>query len=522
MSSILQMSSAPWLYSLTQGNPQLLTLAIHMLQSGGDLEGLIQQMATTVSVEQYILHEIDGNITQDERKVMKALSVLDGYPASKRCIESVAQNHKLTSLLNSLVVRNLVTTTGSNGSTLYSQHSMVQQFYYQSLHDAEQDKLHRRAGDYYKETETEADLLKAANQYVGHAQGAMQVLDTLIAEEKVDLSKPDLRLPINLSKANIHRARGTFAEAQVLLEELALEEYPDQEQAQIAYELGLIYSRQSRYREALTTFQKVLDTPDAFVDHMGLARLHDSIGWAYRGTGDFELARTHFELGHQESILANDLYTICDTDLGLGLLDWQDGKLDKAEQRFTTSRDRLKQSGFVWAEGSALNNLALVYCEKEEYEQAIEYFGEAAELYELVGKIDGLIIVHVNQGELHYNARRYEESFTHFTQVTTLACQTQNDLYISRGCYGVSKCMVAQGKLEEAETHILEAQKIAEENDYSSVLGLYYRIHGELCLQKGQNEEAARYFSKSVPLLEIEHDIQEIELAEQGLQKALD
>lgn len=530
------------LYSLTQGNPQLLTLAIHMLQSGGGLAGLIEQIASTVSVEQYILHEIDSHISQDERSVMQAISALGDYPASKTCIESVAQKYNLTGLLNSLVVRNLVTTTGSNGSTLYSQHSMVQQFYYQSLGTAERDALHRRAGQYFRSSE--ADLLKAANHYAkanevdetvalltgenglglirsGQSQAVMQLLDTLALEERIDLSVPELRLPINLIKATVHRTRGTFTEAQTLLEELAKEKCSDQDQAQIAYELGLIYSRQSQYLKALSAFQKVLDTPDAFVDHTGLARLHDSLGWAYRGIDEIDRARTHFEIGHQESIAADDLYTTCDTNLGLGLLDWQLGRLDEAEQRFTTSQALLEESGFVWAEANAFNNLALIYCEKEEFEQAIDYFDKAAELFERVGKIDGLIIVHNNLGELHFIIEAYGEAAQNFTQATTLARQTQNDLQICISCCGIATCMVAQGNLHDAETHILEAKKIAYKHEYLPRLGICYRVYGELCLQKGQREEAASYFSKSIPLLEIEQDAQEIELATQGLDRAL-
>ena len=151
------------LHTNTGGNAQFLTLAIDALKWAMDPDQLIGRLAEADDIERYLLNEVDGRLTRDERAVMSAVAVLLGYPGTRDVIEVVLNAGSVMRTLRDLSDRHLLIATEGEAGREYIQHSMVQAFYYETLGRRQRREMHRRAGEYYDLEQP--DVFQAALHY---------------------------------------------------------------------------------------------------------------------------------------------------------------------------------------------------------------------------------------------------------------------------------------------------------------------------------------------------------------------
>jgi tetratricopeptide (TPR) repeat protein len=77
------------LISATQGNAQLIILAINALRRSQNPALLAVNLLNVDNIERFLLDEVDQGLTEDERAVMNALSALLGYPSSREAVAAV-------------------------------------------------------------------------------------------------------------------------------------------------------------------------------------------------------------------------------------------------------------------------------------------------------------------------------------------------------------------------------------------------------------------------------------------------
>jgi tetratricopeptide (TPR) repeat protein len=173
------------LFTYTGGNTQLLSLAIDILRDTSGAAALLDRLIDADNIERYLLDEVDGRLTRDERQVMGAVAVLGGYPAGRNALEAVLDGRSTRRLLRDLADRSLLTVSRVDEERLYSQHAIVRDFYYSSLGRAQRREMHLRAGQFYRGEGL--DILLAARHYALGGSFA----------EAVDLATTDVRALIN-------------------------------------------------------------------------------------------------------------------------------------------------------------------------------------------------------------------------------------------------------------------------------------------------------------------------------------
>ena len=84
------------LQQLTQGNPVFLTLASELLRSAKDREMAIADLAGSTDLQHYLLQEVDTDLRENQRAVLRAASVLLGYPWDRDVLEAILNECQTT------------------------------------------------------------------------------------------------------------------------------------------------------------------------------------------------------------------------------------------------------------------------------------------------------------------------------------------------------------------------------------------------------------------------------------------
>lgn len=151
------------LHHTTGGNPELLTLAIDLLQGTPNAADLIQNLVIKNDIEDFLMDQIEKNLSRKERAVMGAIAVLQGYPGSQATISAILDGRRVRRTLRDLSDRFLLTVTRTANRRLYSQHAIVEAFFYKGLNKKKRRRIHRRAGEHYQNIES--DHLLAARHF---------------------------------------------------------------------------------------------------------------------------------------------------------------------------------------------------------------------------------------------------------------------------------------------------------------------------------------------------------------------
>jgi CHAT domain-containing protein/tetratricopeptide (TPR) repeat protein len=237
-------------------------------------------------------------------------------------------------------------------------------------------------------------------------------------------------------------------------------------QANATRSLGATFAWQGKYREALQEDTEALSLLDALPDSEGkkkerMATLNN-IGNVYNLQRQFPLAEDYY---HQALALAHELgdrAVIAKVSNNLGDLDLSENKIEAAESAGNESlkiADDLKLSR---TKAQALILLGLVAENRHQYDQALDRYREAYDLYKADEIKEGMIRA------LHQQAEVLFES----------------------------------AKLDEAKAAFQQAAALAEEIDIPDLLWPCYCNEAEIAVQKHDDRTAQLFFEQAIATIE--------------------
>ena len=302
------------LHARTDGNAQLLTLAIDALQHAEDPADLIARLLETEDIERYLMTEVDEGLTEDERAVMGAVAVLLGYPGTRDAIEAVLDKGGVRRALIDLSSRYLLIVSESEAGREYGQHAIVQAFYYDLLGRRERRAMHRRAGEYY-ETE-ELDILKAA-RHLGRA-GEYERAARLLTEHSGQLinagrARPMLEQLLKFERGQLDleswlsvceaesdafallgeydRATESLGSILSMVDSQGLPAADRRRMAEINRKIGKICEQRGEHGRALEYYEAgISDLGDEYAQTVEMARIYKDIGHIYNRRGEYDAA----------------------------------------------------------------------------------------------------------------------------------------------------------------------------------------------------------------------------------------
>lgn len=259
----VEASLASQLIAHTQGNPQLLLLAAQVMQRSPHPQHILTRLGTAPSILDYIVRELDSQLSQDERDMMRGAAVLLGHAGTRWAIEEITQSTDSLPILLQLTNRHLLDVMDGKFDWEYHQHGILQTIYYYGLlAPSQRQEMHLRAAAYYRLHEV--DDYKASLHFynAGDHLHAAQILTG------------DIWSIINL---------GYREPVLILLDWLAAKKLPSPEWERVRIAQGIVNSYLRRTDAAQRAFEEAITSLEGMSE---LADAGELIGYACWGMAD--------------------------------------------------------------------------------------------------------------------------------------------------------------------------------------------------------------------------------------------
>jgi serine/threonine protein kinase/tetratricopeptide (TPR) repeat protein len=491
---LLEPELAERLWTRTEGNPQLLTLAIQALKYAADPTQLIDRLISAreaADLDRYLRLTIFDELSEDEREVMAAIALEGGVPTTSAAVSAILGRKVWRSTLSGLRDRHLVIADDIEGRT-FRQHAIVQEFYRDQLEEDERYAMHRQASGYYDEHGD--DPLRAA----WHAASAGD------SERTVVLLEPNRSKLLN---------RGQAGAALHILQGVSLEQLPAALQCDALLARGVfgLLVRDDSARDAYEQLLRLLtNLPDVPEKHLYIAE-------AYQGLGELleyeepEEALKVIKLGLEQITSASPTYARLLVGRGTALMSV--GMFQESEDALREALTYLDDPRDEWR-GRALVGLSRLAGEGGNYAEAGRLAREALILHQQNGNLNGALGARQNLAltmdilgnNWNESAITYEQGLNEAIQLGSVERQTE--IMLNLGILRTN-----QGQDAEAERLLTDSRDLARRHNMSVSLVHVQSSLSDLLLRGTRWSEAEQPLVEAQALatqLSIEHQIPEI------------
>jgi len=480
------------LHERTEGNPQLLRMAIAALRGGRDparlIEGLEGKAQVEGAIEEYLWEQVDEQLSEPQRGVMYAVAVLLGAAGSRPAIEAVLadrgwERRVLWRATQDLAGQHLLSVTEAEGGRLFGAHALVREFYYRVLDDAERRAMHVHAGEFY--ASTEPDALTAARHFArGGAHERAAALATedvwdaaesgrgyellmLLRAFRADQVSPLAWAKVKTGLAMIAEARGENAEAEASFGEAlgqirALPSSDAVGEMELDAMLGLTNVLQHRSPAEAARYLGGFE--DRFARGGGAwpAKYHVRMAQLRTLTGEIEDAREAVDRGLAIADVGASLVRI-DGLTAKGVILETQGDLEQA-LHVTTDALIMARKAQDWVRVLNLElNLAVVEEKSDRLDDAERRYLEAWKLAERLGIVEDQVLIRNNLGSLYTTRGQYEAAAAQLDEALAMARRYGLREWLVTVLSSVGDLAIHTGDMPAARRALEEAKGLAEE-----------------------------------------------------------
>lgn len=502
----------------TAGNARLLIYAGQALKRIPEQATLIETLAATAEVQDFVLNLVDSTLNDDERAVMVSVAALLGWPGSADAIEKVSGQLKDRRVLAYLTARYLLQPWVIAQSTTYDLHDILRTFYYDLLGIEARLAMHRRAADYY--TRNEKDSFKAAlhachaqefdqaaaligkdlryHLHRGRAVALRRLLEQIIGGEPAQTWLPPLYLALGQVYTflqMVQLARDSLTQALDLLQAQPATLERARRKAQVCRELGFLL-REGAPSEALYWLRQgveALGEADAAV----AADLQLQLGVVQRRLGQNGAALAALERAQQLAPPGVNRLRLL-TLLQLGNQAYYQHDLPQSQtylQQALTQADKL---GDPFNALAVRTNLAALHQTAGEWDKAAEFYAAAAKLAQALGNRQELAKLSLNWGVLQLHTGETEQALAKLQQALTLARQGETYFVVIAALGYLAAVHLQQGALAPALSSLTEAETLATERKIALQLPFIYTQQAQALLAKGDLGAALAYAERAL------------------------
>lgn len=520
------------LYAHTEGNPELLTLAAESLISGRDPVALIGDLLQSDNVLRFLTTETDKGLTEDQRAVMSAVAVLLGHPGSREAIEHLQPVSNLRRILSFLTARYLLITTLEPKDKKYSEHSLVQEYYYDLLSRRERIELHRAAGEFYEVVER--DFLRAARHFEragepdralrlaaenvwqiinrGEVKSLRELLDRLSSARLASQDRIELHLALGHACTVLGDSETARSSYEAVLAEAALplaSPHALRLRAEAHRGIGALLKDDAPV-EALTWLRRGLEelaqAADANDVRQQRAGLNAELGFALINTGAFGEAIDALQQGL--TLLppgAHPLRAAC--LINLGIAHAEQGDSPAAQAYYQEALTMAEELGDRWRVTSARHNTGVELEINGDWEAAVGEYQAALATADQLGSARHQATVISSLGILRMKRGEYAESEAHLTRGLAVAEAASLRAYQVGALASRADLYLRQERMDEAGALLAQAREMAEEIEGRDQLPEIFRLIALLQVTEGDARQALLTIERSLALAR-EMDIQ--------------
>jgi serine/threonine protein kinase/ATP/maltotriose-dependent transcriptional regulator MalT len=549
------------LYAQTEGNAQLLTLAIEALKQSPQPQRLIAQLAETGDVERYLMSEVDASLNDSEMRIMGAVAVLLGYPGSRDAIEAVLGSGNVRRFLVDLGRRHLLTVRLGKKDKTYDQHALVRAFYYDLLGRQERREMHRRAGDYY--SANEPDVLRAALHYERAGeyeqaallvtqdvrtfinQGQARTLRALLQRFDAQRLDASLWIQLNLVKGQICNLQGECLQARDSYKEVIAQlttlpisadvrqlkarafrgvaeslehEAPQEalewlngalaelsgadgeEEAAIYAKLGSVQIALGEYSTAEGSLERALGLLSEEVSPFR-SRALANLATVYGTCGDIQQATVYTQQALRVSQQLDDYFQMLVLRSNLALIKEIGGDWAGATAEYRQALALAEKLGSVTEQVRIESNLGLLYTKQGDSQPALARLSHALELARKHNLKEHLVHTLSNLAYLNLRRRRAEAAKPLLAEAERLSLELGAKYQLPEIYRGWAGVQLAKGQPGAALMNAERSVTLARELGLAFDEGMGLRVLGQALLANNQPEPALEALETSLSLI---------------------
>lgn len=195
--------------------------------------------------------------------------------------------------------------------------------------------------------------------------------------------------------------------------------------------LGIIYRRTKRYRDAITTYRKAIKILDADSNDRRLINLYINLANAYNSIKTYDSARFYFDKVLYLSEIYQDKYNSYYAYNGLGILSYETGAKEEARKYFlpvaqdvTIEDDNLKITAFGY--------LGAIYADRKQFDIAEKYYAEAFKFNDEERFPDQAKGFYGQLAQFYEQKQDYNQALFYFKKYNKLSDELLNNEVIDR------------------------------------------------------------------------------------------
>lgn len=493
------------LYARTEGNVELLVLAVQALQGAEEPATLINRLAKADNVEHYLLVEVDEGLSEEDRQVMTGVAALLGLPATRDAIEQTLERGSLKRTLTYLANRYLLATQQGAHDKEFLQHAVLRDFYYDLLSKRERTVLHRRAAEYY--STVERDSLRAAQQFLragraedaavhatedvygALARGQVAWLQLCLAELEGAQLPPALAAQVKIAAVELHQykrdpdaALAAGAAALSLLEMLGDDPKARHATAHVCWVLARV-TAPTDPAQAAAYVQRGLDVAPEGDDHLRAMLLIQQ--GAVHGMRR-ELVAAEDVLQQALGLLRpDDKVQQFDARLNLGVLRSMQGDLAGGTEHFTAALGLANQMGDPFRQLKARSNLSVNKVQMGDWDGALVDMRYAYDIAQRLGDVRHHAVVALNLGDLLRKRGSYDEAAEVLATALRQAETARFPLAVANTRLNLAHLALALQQYDSAAEHLDAVQQVVEQHNLGDRLPELLFVRAELLLAQG-------------------------------------
>lgn len=513
---------ATQLHQRTDGNAQLLTLAIDALLGTTAPARLIERLASTTDIERFLLREVDGGLSDAERSVLEAASVLLSYGGSRDALAATLAQPIGRRTLHELVRRNLLVADSVDGAPEYGLHAIVQAFYYDELDAGTRHAMHLRAAAHYESAEPRrllaarhytragaveraatlatADIWGAVN--AGQARPLIAVLD----EIQVAALAAEVRLKLLLARGDVltllregEKAQTAYATAIAELEGPQPVAGSAALVARGCRGMASLLEYESP-EEALAWLQRglaALPIDDAANDER--ARLQHRLGSVLLGHGDVESA-TEALGAALASLPEGEERLRADILVNLGVIHCEQGDTEAGAIHFREAQSLYRRLGHRLGLAAVLQNLGMIADYGGDWPAAEAAYREALGQAEQTGDVNRQSSLRLSLGTLATQRGWFDQARVDLEAALQLAARHGLAEYLVAAGASLTELHLRAGEIEAASAALTAAERAADERGGDDQRAELVRLSAALALARGEAASAAELATQALDL----------------------
>lgn len=218
--------------------------------------------------------------------------------------------------------------------------------------------------------------------------------------------------------------------------------------------LGMTYTNEGNYTEALSNHQKSLEVKLQLKDKTGIANSYNNIGDVYYQQGNYaESLVNHFKSLKQKEEL-KDKAAIANSYNNIGsVYNALNNYKESLKYHFLSLkiREELKEKGNM---AMSYNNIAINYNALENYADALKYQELAVKMHAELNNKKGLAIVYGNIGNTFYHLKNYEEALNNYQKSLKMREEISDKKGTASALYNIANVYIKLKNYPEARKNI--------------------------------------------------------------------